>query len=298
MEQHGAPSEAERSKALELCVSEPALLARAVDLVRLAVAEKTDSRIRSALRAWASELIRSRDPELQDWGRFGGVSPEGELSLLAKLLLRVRKGKGDRDAEVAAEQVLRVGLAVTATRTEFDAAASLFSVFEALHPARPDRRDLGKKVRAFALNASPTLIENLAALVRLVRFETDPIREEVADLRSRLQAARDRATNLQQQCDIQAKEVEVLANSNEELRQTLNQAERKIDGVMGGADHDMLEFRARVRTLLTRKLKPNLDEARDGLDHDPPHVEVARHRLGAAEREIGKELEWLNQFSD
>jgi predicted nucleic acid-binding Zn-ribbon protein len=299
----GAPSEAEREKALELCVSEPALIAKAADLARLASADDVDSRIRSAIRAWASDIIRNQASELQDWGRFGGSTPEGELSLLAKRLREVRhrakKYEGQASAATAsAEQIVRLGLVVTATRPDFDLIASLSSVCETLRTGKQDKKALDRNARKLALGASPKLLENLAALTRLTRFETEPLRAELAELRSQLQTSRDRTRDLQEKCQAQGNEIERLKSSNEALQSKLGQVQKRIEGVMGGADQDMLELRARYRTLLNRKLRPNLEEAQDGLEHDPPNIEVARHRIGVIGREIKGELEWLKQFSD
>jgi hypothetical protein len=71
--------------------------------------------------------------------------------------------------------------------------------------------------------------------------------------------------------------------------------EVKIGGVMGGADQNMIELKARVRNLLRKKLQPNLDEALLGLEHEPPQVEFAQHRLNILKREIWKEVEWLTK---
>jgi FtsZ-binding cell division protein ZapB len=293
----GAPGEAEREAAADACIAEPGLLARAVELSRLAGDEKVSSRIRHAIRSWSSEIIRGADPELQDWGRVGSVSPEGELSLLAKRLKNVRQ-KGSKEEVAQAEQVLRLGLTVIATRAEFDLVAALASIHQSLRSGRLDQRAISKSIRNLSLRASPKLLENLAELTRLVRLESDPLREEIARLQEQVQSLRDRNLVLQQGKEGLQEEVDRLKTENEGLKKRLLEAEAKIGGVLGGADQDMIELRARFRNVLRRKLEPNLNEAIEGLEHDPPNVGFALHRIKVAEREIGKELEWLATSSD
>lgn len=293
----GAPGEAEREASADLCIAEPGLLQKAVELSRLASDEKVSSRIRIAVRAWASEIIRGIEPGLQDWGRFGGVSPEGELSLLARRLRNIRK-KGSREEVVQAEHLLRLGLTVIVTRGEFDTVATLAAIHQSLQPEKPDQKALSKNIRNLALRASPKLLESLAELTRLVRFESDPLREDIARLQEQVLSLRDRNLNLQQGKERLLGEVHQLTEENEGLKKRLQEAEARIGGVLGGADQDMIEVKARFRNALTRKLEPNLREATEGLEHDPPNVVFAVHRIKVAEREIGKELEWLARSSD
>lgn len=293
----GPPSEAERETAAELCISEPELLSKAVDLSRLATDEKVGSRIRQAIRSWSSEIIRGSDPNLQDWGHVGGVSPEGQLSLLATRLKNVRKKEG-REEVAQAEQLLRLGLIVTATRLEFDPVDTLASVYQALHPKKPDQGALSRRIKNLALRASPKLLESLADLTRLVRFESDPLREELSRKNEQVQSLLARNFGLKRVKEKLEEDVAQLTAERDDLRTKLREAEAKIGGVLGGADQDMIELKARFRNALKRKLEPNLKEANEGLEHDPPNVAVAVHRLGVAEREIRKELEWLATSSD
>jgi len=288
----GAPGESEREVATELCVAEPALISKVVELSRLSNEPKVDARIRSAIRAWSIQIIREIDPELQNWAKLGEASPDGNLSLLGKRLRTARK-KGDKEAVASAEQVLRLGLIVTSTHPDFDIVLSMASLQRSLTKERTDQRALSQKMSKFALRSSPKMLESLAELTRLVRFETDPLRADLAEMEKHLQSCRNRRYDLQNSNERLEQELDEERTANAELKSKVAELEAKIGGVMGGADQDMIELKARVRNLLKKKLQPNLDEALVGLEHQPPQVEFAQHRLNLLKREISKEVEWL-----
>jgi hypothetical protein len=290
----GAPGETERELASELCLAEPALISKVVELSRLSSDPKVDSRIRSAIRALSMQIIREIDPELQDWAKSGETSPEGNLSLLGSRLRKARV-KANKEAIASAEQVLRLGLIVTSTHPDFDIVSSLALLQRSLTKERTDQRTLSQKMSKFALRSSPKVLESLAELTRLVRFETDPLRADLAEMEKHLQSCRNRNFDLQNSKDKLEQELEEERKLNDDLKAKVAELEVKIGGVMGGADQNMIELKARVRNLLRKKLQPNLDEALLGLEHEPPQVEFAQHRLNILKREIWKEVEWLTK---
>jgi hypothetical protein len=292
-----APSEAEIESAVEFALAQPSSLAKATELCRLGIDQKVDSRVRASLRNWAIEIIRASHPDLQDWARSGGVSPEGALSILSRKLRLTRK-RQDKSSAFVAEQVMRLGLIVTATWPNFDLVWSLSDSCSALHPGPASRNELHDRVRGYVLKASPKALESLMRLTRLVRMEGDPLRQELGEAKDQLQSARERNQVLQNQCGERARRIETLEQENEELTRRLAAIERSIEGVEGSADQDMIELRARYRSTLNRKLLPNLNDALEGLTHDPPILDVATHRIKLAARTIQGELEWLQEFLD
>lgn len=293
----GAPSEPERAAALELCNSDPALLAKVVELARLASNDKGHSRIQKSIRRLASDIIRSSDPELAKWGLLADASPDGQLGILATRLRKTRKGK-DKSEIARDEQILLLGLAVTSTRIDFDVAASLFTVFVNLNPDKPDKRSLDDRVTKFALRASPRLLESLGSLTRLVRLAAGELEEHLMEMKRDLEASRERTRDLQDKNRTQIQQLKEMQVERDQLAKRLEETEGKIAGVKGGRDQDMIELRARFRKLLTKTLRPNLEEAFDALEHSPSVTEVAIHRIKVANRDIEKELEWMSQYSD
>lgn len=291
------PGDAEIDEAVDLCLENPPLFGKALELCRLGTDVKASSRVRVPLRRWALELIRASDPELQDWARSGTVSPEGAISVLARNLREKRKHE-DKVAIAVAEQVLRLGLVVTATWPNFDLVWSLSQISAALHRGNSGRNDLQNQLAGFVLRAAPKSLESMARLTRLVQLEADPLRAELGQAKVQLEQFREKYTALQQEHRQRSDRIKELEAEKDELESRLAEAEGRIRGVEGGADQDMIELRARYRSTLNKKLRPNVQDALESLDHQPPVLEVANHRIKLAERIIQGELDWLKEFLD
>jgi len=291
------PGDDDQAEALSLCLSDAKYLARAIDLVRLGTRGDIDRRIRRLMQNWCVQIVRGSHPDLAEFRRIGGISPEGGISKVASKLKEARK-KDDKQKIVIAEQILRVSLIEAASRPGFDISNGLVEIHRSLHLERPDKKELSARLEKYFLRAPQKVIENASALARLLRQETQPLRDEISLLRGKLDQVEAKNTKLIEEHESLKLNIAQLREENEKLNSEIDAEKGKLVGVQGGADHDRIELVARFRSTLKKKIQPNVEEASEGLGHSPPNVEFAKHRVKLLKRLLEEELEWLDQSLD
>jgi FtsZ-binding cell division protein ZapB len=289
------PDEAERFAALEIVASDPKLLTKVVELMR-ALLDPSHSRARGAIKPWATDVIRARDPDLARWAQLAGRSPDDEIADLAK---RLSQAGSDRDKEKVseAEQVLLLGITITSMRADFDVVGALASIHAVLN--RDEQADRTKRRAAKAVAAATMKQLNIyGAINQVVSGQLKSLTEQFASVRHDRDLARERIRDLQDTITRLSSEVGELKEDKELAENAAETLRQQLDGTKGGAAHDMIEARARFRRLLTGRLSPFVSDAGLALEVTPPVVNIAKERLGQIKGEIDKELEWLKQFSD
>lgn len=284
------PNEEERSDALEIVASDPKLLTKVVELTR-ALLNSNHSRARHAIKSWAADVIRARDPGLEQWALLARRSPEDELADLAKRLRQARSND-DKDKVFEAEQVLLLGMALTSTREDFDIIGTLTSLHSTL-----GKNDTRRAANAVA-TASIKQLTTYCAINQVVSGQLKSLTEQFASVRQDRDLAREKIRNLQDMIAGLSAEVDHLKEDAELAEQKAENLRQQLDGTKGSAAHDMIEARARFRSLLTGRLSPFVSDAGIALEVNPPILNIAKERLVQIKGEIDRELEWLKQFSD
>lgn len=291
------PDEAARGKAVDAVVEQPELLPRVITLARTALA-KDDSRIRNAISAFASDVVRSQDDDLADWSKVGGMGPEAGLVELAARVRTARAGS-DKDLLQRAEQVLQLGLAVISIRSGFAPIEALAQIYSQFHR---NRKGTGRRpediVKDAVSRASIKNLETYGALQVILSKDLVDARNELANVKKVLAAQRDQVGMLREQLVAHKQEIADLQAEKLQLSEKLANAGTQIRGVEGGRDDALNTIRARFRQLLKGKLTPFVSNAQEALDLKPPVTSVAQDRLARIKTEIEEELGWLNQFLD
>jgi len=289
------PDETERLAGLEIVASDPKLLSKVVELMR-ALLDPSHSRARGAIKPWAADVIRSRDPDLARWAQLAGRSPDDEIADLAKRLRQARSD-GDKEKVAEAEQVLLLGITITSMRVDFDVIGALASIQAVLNRDEHADRTKARAAKAVAA-ASMKQLNIYSAINQVVSGQLKSLTEQFASVRQDRDFAREKIRDLQDTITRMSAEVVELKEKKEMAVRAAESLRQQLDGTRGGAAHDMIEARARFRRLLTGKLSPFVSDASLALEVSPPVVNIAKERLGQIKGEIDKELEWLKQFSD
>lgn len=289
------PDETERNAALEIVASDPKLLIKVVELMRV-LRDSSHARMRGVIKSWAADVIRARAPDLEQWAQLESRSPEDEIADLAKRLRHARSN-GDKDTAFEAEQVLLLGIAITSTRVDFDVIGTLASLHSMLGSDDKPDQTRGRAAKAVA-TASMKQLTIYCAINQVVSGQLKSLTDQFASVRHDRDIARERIRDLQDTITRLSAEVGELKEDKELAVQEAETLRQQLDGTKGGAAHDMIEARARFRRLLAGKLSPFVSDAGLALEVNPPVVNIAKERLGQIKGEIDKELEWLKQFSD
>lgn len=294
------PDDQERSDALQLVLAEPERLSRVVDLSRAVVDSRHDPRLRRVIHGWALDVLHTRD-SLANWGRLGSENSEIELRQLIKRLRDARGNRVDRAAITEAEQILLIGLSVASARFDFSVVGALATIYDGFHPRKPAERtdnSLEGRVKRALARASVKTLDSYSLIYKLVSAALDELRIQFSKVSQESQNLRERNRSLQDDIARLSDDLARLRSEKESAAAEVVSAQRQLAGVKGGAAHEMIEERARIRRLLAQKLAPFATQASDALSVDPPVVQVVAQRLDLIKTEINKELEWLKQFSD
>lgn len=289
------PDENERVAALEMVGSDPKLFPRAVELMR-AVSASNNSRLRAAIKLWASDILRACDPALSRWAQLADRRPEDEVGDLARRLRLVRSS-ADKAKVTEAEQVLLMGIAIASTRADFDAIGTLSSIHSTLGRDETAEETRQRVTKAIA-NASLKQLNIYSSVNQVVSAHLQKLGDQFASARQERDIAREKVRDLQERVVLLSAEIEGLKADKALAADEANALSIQLEGTKGGAAHDMIGVRARFRRLLTGKISPFVSDAMLALQVNPPVVNVAKERLDQIKSEVDKELEWLKQFSD
>lgn len=290
----GQPTDAEFDAAHDLLVQKPELLSKVAELARAAV-DSTISRVSTPLLLWSADVLRSRDKGLENWANLADASPIVELRQLGN-----RLQNADKDAKSEAEHLLTIGIAVLIRRFDLDPidALSELAAGRSVGQTKDAQRHDLKRVQKLLVKFRGQNLDNLIAVSRLFlvsladgRAKVNQATATATDLRDRLQIARS-------QNEKQAAAISSLEAERSKLQNRLDDLEGAIVGVQGGADHAMIELRARYRRLLTHGIGTFLSNAHEALSVEPPAIGVVRSRVDLVRSKIAEELAWLNESLD
>jgi hypothetical protein len=291
------PDDESTRRAVEVALNDPHALSRAIEVVRAGADDKVEGRIRRAIMAFGSEIIRSSSPDHSEWGTRGTVSTDSEIGLLARGLRKARASK-DKDAIVRAEAALLLGLSVGIARADFDVIGTLAAVNANIHEEKPTPLSAIKQMKRSLRRASTKGLENFALVNTIVAAKLEESRVQLAQNVEQNRNLRDQVRSLQEQIASHRERIVELEKDHAGVSAQLTEAHGHIVGVRGGAAHEMIEMKARSRQFLARNVKPALKDAEDALALDPPFVDVARERIKAVSSDVERELAWLNLSSE
>lgn len=291
------PDEAEREATAELIAADNKLLVKVAELVRASIDRKHEPWVRKQMLSWGAEVLRSRRPDLANWGQVASANPDVELGQLAIHLRKARQEK-DKVTVSEAELLIVIGMSVLSERADFDVLGALSALYSGLNPTKTDVAAAQKRAKKALVRASPKLLESFALISKLSSIALEAVRAQFTAASTAVLDIRDRYNVARVTIDNQALEMAALQAQTAQLVTELTAARAQIAGVKGGAAHDMIEVRARFRQFLVRKLSPLVNDASEALNIDPPFPDVTKQRLDLVKNELEKELQWLSQFSD
>jgi hypothetical protein len=288
------PGEESRRTAAQMALDDPSVLTRVVDLVRAGSDERAEGRIRQAMMALGSEIVRLSAPELSEWGTIGTMSTDSEIGLLANRLRRARASK-DKMVIVRAEAALLIGFIVCTTRADFNLVGALSALTANINDGKQQVSEAANNVKRTLRRASIKTLEMYGSVNAIVAAKLEESGRQLSDKVADNQSLRGRVRSLEDEVAVQRQKIAELEGEISHVSEELTDAQGHIAGVKGGAAHDMIEMKARARQFLARSVKPALKDAEDALQIEPPFVDVARERIGAVSSDVEKELAWLNQ---
>lgn len=291
------PDDQERQAGLELIAAEPGRLSKVVDLARAVADGKRDPRVRNAIHGWALAALRTREG-LAEWGRLNSDNAEIQLRQLTKRLRDARSSKAEKAVVAEAEHVFLIGLAIAGARLDFSVIGALVTIYDGLQPSDASERAVEERAKKAMTRASVKSLETYGLINKVVSSALVELRAQFGKASQDLQNTRERNRQLQDDIARLSSEIDQLRAEKQSAAAEMANARSQLEGVKGGAAHDMIEVKARFRRLLIQKLTPFVNDASVALEVEPPVLDVAKVRVNLVKAEINKELEWLNQFSD
>jgi hypothetical protein len=251
----------------------------------------------ASIRRWveivAKKALKDRLPELT----IDPMAPTAEQ--VARIAGGLAPGthSNDKNARIAAEHTLRLGIRLVLDRREYEPADVLAALFRPL--ANPNKQDVRPTATELRQRLETANIGQLRDLALVQAYSIERIAQ--ADWARR--DAQDKAHTLKEELRKealriaeQASRLEAIEASRAALQAEVGRLQQTINDTRQIGAHGTADLLARNRSFLVGRLDPLCSDALEALE-EPPALEIAKDLVAFVRRAIKEEVSWLDEFT-